>query len=332
MYSPIVAVIDSGVDMNNHVIMQRILDGFSFEKRTENNMIIESSNYNDVLGHGTNCIDYIMQLADKARFYPIKIVNELGKTTTELLITALKKCKELPIDVICLSLSLTRKIDTSYEKELQNVCNELSEKGTLICASDGNNIRNTMPAVFDSVIGVKENCISAKRKIAVNRYDKVQVQADISPVFVAGNAGRYNFFKGTSKANAYVAGMLAAFMQRGKKVGTIEEALNELEQIKDIPVVVKREQFEQMPSDELGNKLLYHIRKILMEFGCISTIEEVCKYPLFSKITGITFFNFYDFIRRIYSELNITEYDYHTIRIEEVCTLYNLVEYLKRKI
>lgn len=332
MYNPKVAVIDSGVDIENQAIMQQVLAGFSFERDPKRNIIIESSDYNDIYGHGTNCIDYILQLADNTNFYSIKIVNECGKTTTDLLIHALNKCKELPVDIICLSLSVTVEIDFSNESKLHKVCNELNEKGILICASDCNNIRDTMPAIFESVIGVKEGCINAKNRISVNRYEKVQIQADISPVFVAGKSGRYNFFKGTSKANVYIAGLLAGFMQQGKKFGNIEDALNELEKIKEAPIVLDEKKLGQLPADELGRNILSDIQKILIKFGCTSKIEEICKYPFFSNITGITFFNFFDFIIEIYRELNITECDYHEIKIEDVCTLYNLVGHLRRKI
>lgn len=41
MYSPKVAVVDSGVDKQNQEIMQHVIQGFSFQKRTGENGIIE---------------------------------------------------------------------------------------------------------------------------------------------------------------------------------------------------------------------------------------------------------------------------------------------------
>jgi DNA-binding transcriptional MocR family regulator len=52
------------------------------------------------------------------------------------------------------------------------------------------------------VIGVGKLLPDAKKKILVDRAANVQVLADISPIFVAGKSGRYNFFKATSNVKA----------------------------------------------------------------------------------------------------------------------------------
>ena len=51
-----------------------------------------------------------------------------------------------------------------------------------------------------------------------------------------------------------------------------------------------------------------------------------------TKSAGIHFFPFYDFIIGIYGELKITKLDYHTIKVGDVCILYNLVEHLRRNV
>ena len=45
MYSPKVAVVDSGVDTQNQEIMQHVIQGFSFQKSAEDNGIVESDHY-----------------------------------------------------------------------------------------------------------------------------------------------------------------------------------------------------------------------------------------------------------------------------------------------
>lgn len=332
MYRPKVAVIDSGVDKQNKIIMQHIIQGFSFQRDAEENRIIESGDFNDIFGHGTNCIDCILQLAEQAQFYPIKIINEMGKTTCTLLIEALKKCKEIPIDIICLSLSVTRFLDDDMEKQLEEICQDLERQGKIICASECNNMKNSIPAIYNSVIGVGELPFDADRKILVDRFKKVQVMADITPIFVAGKQGRYNFFKGTSKANAYVTGILAKSMQTENGLMSIGNALDVLEKKYIAPEIIDTENVGKVQTDELGQLILEKIKKTLSEFGCSSSLDEISKYPFFSKVTGINFFNFYDFISAVHKELKITECDFHTIEIRDVCLLFNLVEYLKREI
>lgn len=164
MYSPKVAVVDSGVDTQNQEIMQHVIQGFSFQKSAEDNGIVEEGNFDDVFGHGTNCIDCILQFAEQTQFYPIKIVNELGKTTSSLLLAALKKCRELQVDLICLSLSVTQILDPAMEKELRDICNDLEKQGKIICTSECNNAKNTIPAIYKSVIGVGKLLPDAKKK------------------------------------------------------------------------------------------------------------------------------------------------------------------------
>lgn len=330
MYSPKVAVIDSGVDKHNREIMQHVIQGYSFQMNAEENKIVERDNFDDVFGHGTNCIDCILQLAEQAQFYPIKIVNQLGKTTSHLLIAALKKCRELPVDIICLSLSVTQITDSAIEMELKDICDNLEKQGKIICASECNNIRGTIPAIYESVIGVGELSHNAKKKILVDRTAKVQITADISPIFVAGKSGCYNFFKGTSKGNAYVAGILAEAMQTVHGIKSINEALSILEKLDIALEEIDIESVGKIQTDELGQMILKKVHKKLSEFGCTSSLDEISRYPFLSKITGVNFFNFYDFISGIYRELKITKQNYHAIKIGDVCTLYKLVEHLRR--
>lgn len=332
MYSPKVVVIDSGVDKENKIIMPHIIQGFSFQRNVNENRIIECSDFNDIVGHGTNCIDCILQLAEWAQFYPIKIINEFGKTTCTLLIEALKKCKEIPVDIICLSLSVTRFLEDDIEIQLDELCQDLKRQGKIICASECNNTKNSIPAIYNSVIGVGELPIGADRKILVNKFEKVQVKADIAPIFVAGKQGRFNFFKGTSKANAYVTGILARAMQTENGLISFDDVLDVLEKEDIAPEVIDTQNVGKVQTDELGQLILKKIQKTLLRFGCNSTLDEISKYPFLSKITGINFFNFYDFIIEVHKELEITECNFHTIEIRDVCLLFNLVEYLKKEI
>lgn len=329
MYNPKVAVIDSGVDKTNKSLLKHIINGYALD--IEENKIIESADYEDTYGHGTNCIDYILQIASMAQFYPIKIINKEGKTTSRLLIEALRKCIDLPLDIICVSLSITSAIDKDVEKGLQDICSELAGQGKIICVSESNNIKNSIPAIYDSVIGVSGIEDNAENRIIVNKKAPIQVMADISPVFVAGKPGQYNFFKGTSKGNAFIAGILSELLQRGKCLNNLEQALNELQNVYIEPEVIEKESLGKIQSDELGIVILKQIQEVLIRFGCEYTMEEVSKYPFISKITGVNFFNFFDFITNLYDMLGIKESDYHCIKIGDVCTLYNLIEYLKGK-
>ena len=85
----------------------------------------------------------------------IKIVNELGKTTSSLLLAALEKCRGLPVSVTLLSLSVTQMLDPTMEKELRCVMT-WKNRERLSAASECNNAKDTIPAIYKSVIGVGE--------------------------------------------------------------------------------------------------------------------------------------------------------------------------------
>ena len=168
--------------------------------------------------------------------------------------TLLEKCRELPVDLICLSLSVTQMLNSAMEKELRDICNDLEKQGKIICASECNNAKDTIPAIYKSVIGVGELLPDAKKKVLVDRAASVQVLADISPIFVAGKSGRYNFFKGTSKGNAYVAGILARAMQTAPNIKSIQEALNILEKTDDPLEEIDLEYVGKLQTDEVGQR------------------------------------------------------------------------------
>ena len=68
MYSPKVAVVDSGVDTQNQEIMEHVIQGFSFQKSAEEDGVIEEKNFDDVFGHGTNCFFFILNVAEQENF------------------------------------------------------------------------------------------------------------------------------------------------------------------------------------------------------------------------------------------------------------------------
>ena len=135
-----------------------------------------------------------------------------------------------------------------------------------------------------------------------------------------------------SKGNAYVAGILARAMQTAPNIKSIQEALNILEKTDDPLEEIDLEYVGKLQTDEVGQIILEKVHRRLLEFGCTSSLDEISRYPFLSQITGVNFFNFYDFISGIYRELKITKLEYHTIKVGDVCTLYNLVEHLRRNV
>ena len=69
------------------------------------------------------------------------------------------------------------------------------------------------------------------------------------------------FFKGTSKGNAYVAGLLARAMQTAPNIKSIQEALNILEKIDDTLEEIDLECVGKLQTDEVGQMILEKVHR-----------------------------------------------------------------------
>lgn len=331
MYRPYVAVIDSGIDLRNKELKSCLKSGMRLQY-SDYSFVEESLDYNDDYGHGTNCVDLIHSLCPQAVFFSIKIVNDSGQSTSELLIAALKKCTRMPIKIICVSLSVTKK-NCFGGNILEDVCKELNSQGKIICVSAHNTTANSIPASYRSVLGVGAD-YHLEKGLRLERNQAIQVIADGRPVFMAGKNGRFNFFKGTSKANAYVTGLVARQLCESPD-DNLAKILDKLEIMADkqnyvLPMEYHRGQLQQ---DEEGQRILDSIAFVLKQvLGCTKQLEVISNNPLISKTTGLNYFNFFDFIQILYRKNGITEPDYHQLRIAEVCTVYNLTEHIRRKV
>lgn len=144
-----VVIIDTGMDMTNRSLSKHVIDGVRFQ--FSGNEIIEDNDFQDDHGHGTSVADTIMQVFSEAQFYIIKIANEEGKTSTRLLKMALKKCLNLNVKYICISISVTSE---GYHQQLSEITHQLVDQNKLIFVSVKNGSQSSYPATLPTVIGV----------------------------------------------------------------------------------------------------------------------------------------------------------------------------------
>ena len=108
-----IAVVDSGLnyEYRDKYLKNKIIGGCSFI--IENNAIfLIEDEYEGSNGHGTGCVSIINRCLEKARFYIIKISDYSGRTSSELLIEALRHLLKIDVDIINISLA------TSSEKDI----------------------------------------------------------------------------------------------------------------------------------------------------------------------------------------------------------------------
>lgn len=145
-----IAIIDSGIDTNNSYFSKYIYDGKHIW--CERGKCSIKKNFHDDNGHGTLCASVILKECKDVEFYIIKIMNKYGVTNLETLECALEYLQKETIDIISLSLSI---VEGTYSKKIKSLCNYYREKGVIIVCSFSNKKKNSYPASFKSVIGVR---------------------------------------------------------------------------------------------------------------------------------------------------------------------------------
>lgn len=334
MRDDLVVIIDSGIDVNNHEIMEHVEGGFQLNFK--DGCISRNTDIRDCFGHGTNCADYILHLNPTSQFYVIKIINENGLSYSCLMLEALKSCLDVPAKIICMSLSIITKT-CEIETDLHQICRRLYEQGKIICISENNEMKHSQPARFKEVIGVRADYGMKKNKLIIDEKLDIQVIADGTPVFLRGKNGEYNFFKGCSKANAFVSGAISQ-QQKNQSVENMESALTALkkiaknnqekETIADIDYGIGN-----IPKTDLDCKLEDLILSAIEKIGEKKPVRETFrKSPIMSQINGISYFNFYRFLLYLYNKLAISDEDFRAINVYDICTAYRLREFLKKRL
>lgn len=334
MRDNLVVIIDSGIDINNREIMEHVEGGFQLIYK--DGRIFRSGDIRDSYGHGTNCADYILSLNNTAQFYVIKIINEEGLSYSCLMLEALKKCLEVPAKIICMSLSVTTKT-CEIEKDLHQICRRLYDQEKVICISENNEMQHSQPARFKEVIGVRAHYGAGKDKMIIDEHLDIQVIADGTPVFLKGKNGEYNFFKGCSKANALVSGIICD-QQKSVPINDMESALVALKKFSECK---ENEKFVKeidygigyTPKTDLDCMLEDLILEAVEKIGKGKPEREVFREsPIMSRINGISYFNFYRFLLYLYYKLGISNKDFHEISVYDICTAYRLREFLKERL
>ena len=229
-----VAVIDSGIGNNDNINMRNI-DGYNF--LNDNNNYLDFSN-----GHGTHISGIVTAvgkkvfgLAPNAKLFIAKVINEADEVDSKALIKALRKCIDLKVDIVNMSIAITPadfQKDSYLQENLPGLINALKQNQIYAVASCGNYEipLDCYPAKFEeciSVTAVDEN---------LNRYNQACTSGTInisapgveifSTIFNNINVN----LSGTSQAAAYVSGFLAlmkSFMST-QNGWSYEELLNQL--------------------------------------------------------------------------------------------------------
>ena len=205
-----IAIIDSGININNKHIAHTILDGISICSENE----LTSSDFTDLNGHGTYCAEIITRICPQAKFIIVKILNSNNQGSSECLLKALKYLENRDVDIINMSLSTYHH---DFREQLQKACERLHSKGVVMVSSLANHAKSSYPAVFNNVLGVRGKIFLGERDYIYCPDQSIQCIASSVPVLVNDLDGKYTFFGGNSKATAIITGILAELLCRDKK-------------------------------------------------------------------------------------------------------------------
>lgn len=202
-----VAIIDSGVRTNHPRFTGDTIEGFHFASSGCD------SNFEDVIGHGTAVYGIIREVASFCEITNIKITDRSDSVDETVLIGVLEYiCEHLEFDLINLSASIS--ICEQYER-LNDVCERIREKGTVLVSSFDNIGSISYPAAFNNVIGVTSDPYCHRNSdIAFVENSPVNLGANGGVQRLCWTSPDYVFLGGNSFACAHASVEILNIMRK----------------------------------------------------------------------------------------------------------------------
>lgn len=259
-YTPIVAVIDSGV-AENCSYKDDICGGISLW--IEGNDLILSDVYQDELGHGTQVCSTIKKICPDALLYIVKIYKHEEISSSYLLLQALEHLLTVDVNLINISLSVA---STTFVNDIDKVLHKLINQNKVVISSVKNGQLSSYPACSKWSYGV----------LGVNDAEEVwykyfpqdgisEIMVSKSPELVESIEHKQKWFSGNSKATAYMTGVLARIYEnylhnrQELKYEMIENILNTCNMkerhAQEIPII--RVINLKMPAEKTVDKTIY---------------------------------------------------------------------------
>ncbi|MCR2043149.1 S8 family serine peptidase [Anaerosalibacter massiliensis] len=328
-----VAIVDSGIDLDNTYLTKYIIKGKSFILDESNRKIIEGNDIRDSYGHGTSCAYTILRQNESVEIFPIKILNSLGRTSSKCLLEGLKFLIDTDIKLINISLAT---VNFDREKEFIDICKELIDRNKIIVASMDNMFRESLPAILPGVIGVRGKNLGFTNEYWYDKNKKIQCICDNEPIFVPKiNEKGMKLFGHNSKATSLMTAKISKLLDLNKelKYREVEELLLKYssktswtsEELKEdkLPreIVEKRELEGEMK--EKANELC----KLIIETydSKIEDIDFLYQYSLFNNFTKMNKHNCFDIIDKIENKFNI-KIKYDEISMSSFYSIYSLLD------
>lgn len=240
--------------------------------------------FQDFNGHGSQITSLMHIIDPTSEIASIKILNEKKECSLENLLFALDKCLELNPDIICLSLSVD---DVLQYEELELAINKLCEKNIIIVAALHNKMENSLPAIYDNVIGVQMN----KTNLIIDHFYapemKIQCNISIKGIICKSINNKYDMFGGNSLACGLMAAEVA-IVKKNNNVQTFDELQKYFAGIKYSDLCLSK----YFIDCDINNASLYaNIKNMIMEVN--HAFKILHEKPIYTQIVNIEHLNEY---------------------------------------
>jgi hypothetical protein len=221
----IVAILDTGLDLNHPEFAGRILPGYDF--------VNNDADPTDDHGHGTHVAGIAVAginngigmagIAGNAKLLPVKVLASNNTGWWSDVAAGITWATDQGADVINLSI-----VGSSSSTALQNAINYALSKGVAVVGSSGNENVSAprYPASYDTVIAVGATTSTNTRWSLSNYGPNVDIMAPGSSIYSthwsAASGSTYRFLTGTSMAAPHVAGLVALMLSVNPNL-TVEE-------------------------------------------------------------------------------------------------------------
>ena len=219
--SVIVAVADSGIDLNHPFLSDRIIEGGNF---SSSNLI------HDANGHGTHVSGIVVdRTPDNVKIMPLKVLDDKGEGSDLTVNLGIRHAVDNGADVINLSLGgecnsqnciMKRGLDYAFEKDV------------LVISASGNENKNTSnfcPAKFNETMTVAASDRTDKRASFSNYGKAVDIAAPGTSINSSLPGNTYGNKNGTSTAAPHVSAAAAMLIADDENISpqTIRTLLQE---------------------------------------------------------------------------------------------------------
>jgi len=218
----IVAVLDTGVDLDHPALQTQLLAG---RDMVADDALPDDEGPGDAQGHGTHVSGIIIHIAPASRILPVRVLDADGRGNSFIISYAIEWAVQQGADVINLSAG------TVEDSQLfRDTVEWAAQQGVSVVTATGNSASSALhyPAAYPNALAVTA-VDEAKVKASFANYgpwvDFAAPGVGITSTIVTAQGSGYGVWSGTSMATPFVSGAVALLREKFP-----EKSINDLHQ------------------------------------------------------------------------------------------------------